>query len=136
LFSAPICGRLSDTYGRKKVLITLVVVESVSLYAITAVPTMVLAVPCIVFGFAAFGLLTVGEALLADVTPENQRAAIFGINLTVNFSPYLFLTPVLFALPDSYGYNLGFIALSLLMLLSIPLILRIKWKRSQSSRAV
>ena len=136
LFSAPICGKLSDIYGRKVVLITLVLVESASLYALTAVPTMILAVPCIVFGFAAFGLLTVGEALLADVTPEKQRATIFGINLTVNFSPYLFLTPILFALPGSYGYSIGFIALSLLMLLSIPLILRIKWKRSQPSQSV
>lgn len=128
LFSAPICGRLSDTYGRKQVLITLVFIESASLYAITAVPTMWLAVPCVIFGFAAFGLLTVGEALLADITPEKQRATIFGINLTVNFSPYLFLTPILFALPQSYGFSAGFIALSLVMPLSIPLLLRIRTK--------
>ncbi len=131
LFSAPICGRLSDTYGRKKVLVTLIIIGSLSLYAITAIPTILLAIPCIVFGFVAFGLLTVGEALLADITPEKQRAAIFGINLTVNFSPYLFLTPILFALPEFYGFSLGFIVLSMLMPLSIPLILKIRTKQSQ-----
>ncbi len=132
LFSAPICGRLSDTYGRKKVLVTLIIVESASLYAITAVPTVLLAFPCIIFGFAAFGLLTVGEALLADIAPEKQRATIFGINLTVNFSPYLFLTPILFALPEFYSFSLGFIALSLLMPLSIPIVLKIKTKHQHA----
>ena len=126
LFSAPVCGRLSDSYGRRKVLITLVIVESVSLYAITVTPVMLLAVPCIIFGFAAFGLLAVGEALLADVTPEKQRAAIFGINLTVNFSPYIYLTPALFALAGLQQYSLGFIVLSVVMPFSIPILLKIK----------
>jgi len=133
-FSAPICGKLSDVYGRKKVLIGLVLLESIALYAITAVPNALLAIPCIVFGFGAFGLLTVGEALLADIAPEKQRATIFGLHLTVNFSSYIFLTPILFALPSLFGYNLGFIVLSMLMLISIPLILKMRKKPSQTSR--
>jgi MFS family permease len=134
LFSAPLCGKLSDTYGRKRVLITLVILESASLYAITATPTMLLAVPCIIFGFAAFGLLAVGEALLADITPENQRGTIFGINLTINFSPSIILTPVLFTIAQIYNFNLGLILLSALMPLSIPILLRIKTNHSQPSQ--
>jgi MFS family permease len=131
LFSAPVCGRLSDSYGRKRVLIALVIIESISLYALTTTPTILLVVPCIIFGFAAFGLLTVGEALLADVTPEKQRKTIFGINLTLNFSPYIILTPALFGIADVYGnYTIGFVVLSALMLLSIPLLLKIKTKTS------
>ncbi len=126
LFSAPICGRLSDSYGRKAVLISLVLVESISLFAITALPTLLLVLPCVTFGFAAFGLLTVGEALLADITPDKQRASIFGLSVTINFSPYIFLTPVLFAISGFYGFSLGFIILSVLMLVSIPLILKIR----------
>jgi MFS family permease len=128
LFSAPICGRLSDTYGRKKVLISLVIAESVSLFAITATPVMFLVVPCVAFGFAAFGLLAVGEALLADITPEKQRAAVFGLNLTVNFSPYIFLTPALLAISELYSFSLGFIILSAIMPFSIPLLLKIETK--------
>jgi MFS family permease len=131
LFSAPICGRLSDAYGRKKVLITLIIVESVSLYAITATPTVLLAFPCIIFGFAAFGLLAVGEALLIDVTPENQRSTVFGINLTVSFSPSIILTPALFTIAQVYNFHLGFIILSLIMPLSIPLLLMIKTKSAR-----
>ena len=128
LFSAPICGRLSDTYGRKKVLIVLIIIESASLYAITALSNMLLIIPCLVFGFAAFGLLTVGEALLADITPEKQRGTIFGINLTINFSPSIFLAPALGAIAQLYSFDLGFIILSAIMLVSIPLLLQIKTK--------
>jgi MFS family permease len=38
LFSAPICGRLSDNFGRKTVLIVLVVVESISLLPLQYLP--------------------------------------------------------------------------------------------------
>jgi MFS family permease len=128
LFSAPICGRLSDTFGRRTVLTILVVVESVSLLAITISPVIVLIVPCVVFGFASFGLLAVGEALLADVTPEKHRPTIFGINLTASFSPQIFLVPVLFGLAASNGFNSGFVLLSALMPISIPLLLMVKTK--------
>lgn len=128
LFSAPICGKLSDKYGRKTVLIALVVVESLSLFTITLSPTIVLALPCIIFGFASFGLLGVGEALLADITPEKERPAFFGINQTLSFSPQIFLLPLLFSLTGSFGYNSGFILLSILMPVSIPILLLIKTK--------
>ncbi len=111
-------------------LITLVVVESLSLFAITVSPIIILAIPCVVFGFASFGLLAVGEALLADVTPEKQRPTIFGVNFTVGFSPQIFLVPLLFGLAESSGYNSGFILLSALMPLSIPLLLAVKTKPS------
>lgn len=134
LFSAPLCGKLSDIYDRKKVLIALVIIESVSLYAITITPVALLAVPCITFGFAAFGLLGIGEALLADITPEKQRSAIFGINFTVNFSSSIFLPPVLGFISDNYNHELGFILLSAIMPLSIFLILKIKTKPAQQKQ--
>jgi len=133
LFSAPVCGRLSDSYGRKKILVALVVLESVSLYAITALPAAILALPCVTFGFASFGLLTVGEALLADIAPDRQRGAIFGLSLTINFAPYIFLPPILFAMSSVYGFSLGFIILSGMMLVSIPLILKIGNRSSRIS---
>jgi MFS family permease len=134
LFSAPVCGKLSDIFGRKKVLITLVAIESVSLYAITISPNLLLAFPCIVFGFASFGLLAVGEALLADVTPEKHRATVFGLNVTVNFSPSIFLIPMFIGLVPSFGFNFVFILLSAIMPLSIPLLLLIKTKSSQQDQ--
>jgi MFS family permease len=131
LFSAPLCGFLSDRYNRKKVLVTLVIVESVSLYAITITPTVLLAVPCIIFGFAAFGLLGVGEALLADMTPPDQLNRVFGWNFTVNFSSTIILSPVLGFISDNYTFDLGFLLLSAMMPLSIFFILKIKTGSAQ-----
>ena len=132
LFSAPICGRLSDSYGRKAVLVMLVAVESLSLLSITFSPDIFLIIPCVFFGFAAFGLLAVGEALLADVTPEKHRPTLFGINLTASFSPQIFLVPVLFGLAGSSGYNSGFILMSALMPISIPLLLMVKTQHAKT----
>ena len=94
-FSAPLCGKLSDVFGRKKVLVILIIIESISLYSITFAPTGFLAIPCIFFGFAAFGLLAVGEALLADITPLDKYSTIFGINFAISFTGSIFLSFVL-----------------------------------------
>ena len=131
LFSAPICGRLSDVLGRKTVLITLVFIESISLVAITLSPELLLLIPCITFGFASFGMLAVGEALLAEVTPEEKRPLIFGLNITFSFSPQLFLVPLLFWLAGTTGYNTGLFLLSSVMPLSIPILLMINTKPSK-----
>jgi MFS family permease len=134
LFSAPLCGKLSDIYDRKKVLIALVIVESVSLYAITITPTVLLVVPCVIFGFAAFGLLGVGEALLADITPADQRNTIFGINFTISFSSAPILSAGLGIIADQYSFDAGFALLSALMPLSIPLMLKVKAKPAQQEQ--
>jgi MFS family permease len=135
LFSAPICGRLSDTYSRKRVLIILVIIESASLYAITITPITLLIIPCVIFGFAAFGLLGVGEALLADITPEDQRSIIFGLNYTISFSSSILLAPALFALAGIYNYNAGFIILSALMPFSILILLKVKSKTTIKNKS-
>jgi MFS family permease len=134
LFSAPLCGRLSDIYDRKKVLIALVIVESISLYAITVTPTTFLVAPCIIFGFAAFGLLSVGEALLADITPPDQRNTVFGVNFTINFSSAPILSLGLGIIADQYSFAAGFILLSALMPLSIPILLKIRTKHTQQKQ--
>ena len=131
LFSAPICGFLSDRYNRTKVLAILVVIESASLAAITVTPTMLLAIPCIVFGFAAFGLLGVSDAFLADLAPPEQRSKVFGWNYTISFSSSIVLAPALGFISDNYSFNFGFLLLSAIIPLSLILLLTIKIKRSQ-----
>ncbi|MFB3890187.1 MAG: MFS transporter [Candidatus Bathyarchaeia archaeon] len=126
LFSAPLCGYLSDKFSRKSVLATLILVEAASLFAITATPAALVTLPCIVFGFAAYGLLAVSEALLADVAPEAHRNTIFGLNYTASFSSSIFLPPVLGWTADSFGFDFGFTLLAAVIPLSIIPLARIK----------
>ena len=126
LLSAPLCGFLSDRFDRKKVLAVLVAVESASLFAITLTPNLLLVVPCIVFGFASFGAMGVGEAFLADLVPAQKRNIIFGINYTVNFSGSIILIPILFTTARLSNFNLGFLILSAIIPLSIILIWKTK----------
>jgi len=135
LFSAPLCGKLSDVFDRKKVLIILVIVGSVSLSAITATPTILLAIPCIIFGFAASGLLAVGDTLLADITPQDQMNVVFGMNATISFTSALVVSPLLGIIADQYSFDVGFILLSALMPLSIPILLKIKTKPASQNNA-
>ena len=134
-FSAPLCGKLSDIFGRKKILFILIILESISLYSITVAPTGFLAVPCIFFGFAAFGLLAVGEALLADITPLDQYSTIFGINFAISFTGSIILSPVLGGFADVYSFSAGFIILSALMPLSIPLLAKVRSKPVDSGKS-
>jgi len=130
LFSGPLSGKFSDIFGRKKVLIVLVVVESVSLYTLTIVPLTILIVPCIVFGFGSFGLLAITDAFLADITPKEHMATIFGLNFTVSFMTSAIIPPILGGIIDLYGFGVGFMTLSAIMPFSIPILLQIKSKGS------
>jgi MFS family permease len=134
LFSAPLSGKLSDIFDRKKVLFILVILGSISLYAITATPTILLAVPCVMFGFAASGLLSVGDALLADITPQEQMSFVFGMNATISFTSALVVSPLLGIIADQYSFDVGFVLLSALMPLSIPILLKMKTKPAQQKQ--
>jgi MFS family permease len=127
LFSGPLCGRLSDTVGRKKTLILLISLEAAALFTLTTVPVHLLPVACVTFGFASFGLLAITDAFLADITPKEHMATIFGIHFTTSFVTQSFIPPIYGIIVDSTNsYNVGFVGLSLLVLLSIPILLRIK----------
>jgi len=123
LFSSPLTGRLSDSFGRTKVLILLIGVASSSLFSLPWVPDSALIVPCIVFGFASFGLLTITDAFLVDITPKDYASTLFGIHYTVSFLSSIIISPILGFITDSIGFNVGFTILSLILPLSIPLLL-------------
>jgi MFS family permease len=129
LFSGPLCGKLSDMLGRKKVLIALVCVESISIYAITVMPTGILLIPSLIFGFSSFGLLAVTDAFLADITPKEYMTAVFGISFTLSFFTQAIIPTVLGAIVDYFNsFDMALIVLSVIVPFSILLILRVKGK--------
>jgi MFS family permease len=126
LFSAPLCGKLSDVFGRKRILIILIAMESIFVYALIATPLTFLVFPCIFFGFASFGLLATSDAFLADLTPKEHSATLFGIYYTMSFGTSAFIPPILGKVIDIYGFSTGFMILSAIVPFSIPLLLQIK----------
>lgn len=127
LFSAPICGKLSDIVGRKKALTVLVGIEAVSLYALTIVSNSLVALPIIIFGFASFGLLAISDAYLADITPAAYMTALFGLNFTLTFFTQVVIPPLYGVLVDTTkSFAIGFVILSLIIPFSLPILWKVK----------
>lgn len=126
LFSGPFSGRLSDIFGRKRVLYALIIIAAASLYFLTLVPTNLLILPCIIFGFSSFGLLTITDAFLSDLSPNGYISTIFGLHFTISFAVGAFISPIFGLIADCCGFNLGFKILSLIIPFSIPLLIRVK----------
>jgi len=123
IFSGPICGRLSDVFGRKKVISILIIIESISLFFITLFQNILLAFTCVIFGFTTFGLLATTDALFSDTTSPEFLGTVIGLNLSVSFGMSVILPPLLGGMIDSYGFGFSFTALSVLIPISIvPLI--------------
>ena len=87
-------------------------------------------VPAIFFGFASFGLLAISDAFLADLSPKEYMATIFGIYFTTSFTVGAIIGPILGIVSDVYGYNLGFTIISLLIPISIILLAKVKVQSS------
>ena len=134
LFSGPISGKLSDIFGRKKLIIILILIESASLYILTVTPVAILMIPCIVFGFSSFGLLAITDAFLADLVPQEHRGTIFGLNFTLSFVTAAIIPPILGGVIDLQGFNTGFIALSITVLFSIPILTQIRPRNNKTER--
>ena len=131
LFSGPICGKLSDIFGRKKAIAVLVCIEAACLYILTVVPNSLLIAPCLVFGFSSFGLLAITNAFLADITPKEYMATIFGLYFTLSFFTQVIIPPIFGVIVDyTKSFDLSFIILSTIVPFSIPILLQVKTKIS------
>jgi len=130
LFSGPFCGRLSDRFGRRAVLITLIALQSTSLYSMLAAPLGLLIVPCLFFGFASFGMLTITDAYLTDITPREYLETVFGFHYTVSFTVGAVVPPILGLIVDFSGFDLGFAILGLIVPLGIIPLTRIKQRKN------
>jgi MFS family permease len=126
IFSAPICGRLSDTFGRKKTIFTLITLNAFSLFVIVVMQGVPLYLACMMSGFAIFGLLATTDAYLSEITPEEFLRTMIGINLSTSFIVGAVISPLLGNMIDTYGFTPSFAMLGITSLISILPLIRIK----------
>ena len=131
IFSGPVCGRLSDIMDRKKVIVSLVLLEGVSAFGLVLLTGIPLYLIVVVFGFAVFGLLATMDALIADITHPQLFGTIIGINMASSFIVLSVLPPLLGASISASGYDLSFALLAVFPFLSIPLILYVRRPRER-----
>jgi MFS family permease len=107
----------------------LVILEAFSLYLLTLVPTNLLIIPCSIFGFSTYGLLGTTDAFLADITPRNYMATIFGFHFTVSFFNQVIVSPIFGLIVDySKSFDPGFVMLSVIALSALPILYKVKTK--------
>jgi DHA1 family purine base/nucleoside efflux pump-like MFS transporter len=126
IFSGPICGRISDFFGRKKTIVSLLTLNSLSLFLITGTQGMLLYFACTLFGFTIFGLLATTDAYLSEITPEASLRSVIGLNLSIGFIIGTIIPPVLGNMIDSSGFTISFTVMSAISLLSLLPLLRIR----------
>ncbi len=91
-----ICGLLSDHYSPLKIIFVLVLINILTIFAITLpFPPLAIFVLLIVLGFSGAGTWPPQNVWLSRVTPEKTRGKTFGglislLNLAQAFSPLLF----------------------------------------------
>ena len=125
IFSGPICGQLSDILGRKKIIFSLITLNSLALFLLTMTQGMLLYLACTLFGFAIFGLLAITDAYLSEITPEESLRSMIGLNLSISFVVGTIIPPILGNMIDIYGFTFSLAVLSVTSLLSILPLTRI-----------
>jgi MFS family permease len=131
IFSGPVCGRLSDIMDRRKVILSLVLVEGASAFGLVFLRGIPLYLALVVFGFAAFGLLATMDAYMADITRPQLFGTVVGINMAASFVVSSVLSPVLGSSIGAYGYDFSFTVLAAFTQLSVPLILSVRRPRER-----
>ena len=134
IFSGPICGRLSDSVGRKKTIATLAIIEGVSALGLVLFSGAPLYLTVVVLGFAFYGLLATTDAFLSDVSRPEVFSTVIGINSTASFAVSSILSFVLGSSIGSLGYDLSFTVLAAFPFLSLPIIISVRKPEEEPSR--
>jgi MFS family permease len=126
IFSGPICGRVSDVLGRKRVISILILIQALSLLTITFTVDAPLISACIVFGFTTFGLMATTDALFIDVIPRDFLGILLGLHMTVNYAVSVITPLIIGGMIDQYGFAFSYSLLSVLTPVSIIFLIKIK----------
>ncbi len=117
-FGSPILGALSDSYGRRPVLLIGFSGLAISFFATALSTSLTMLIVIRLIGGAMQANLSVANAYVADITPPEQRAKRFGM-LGAMFGVGFILGPVMGGLLGAISLHLPFYAAGSLALLNL-----------------
>lgn len=111
--AAPFAGRLSDRFGRRRVLLPALLLSAIDTAALTLAPTLEVAIALRLFGGLASAALIPGAfALVADLVPADRRTGAMGgvmLGMTAGIAAGPALAGVL---TEAWGWRAPFLATS------------------------
>lgn len=126
-------GPLCDLVGRKKVLLLLAVLYTISALCSALAPTVAILIAARFIGGLAFGSLMIAPLYIAEITPTARRGAMVSINqlnIVIGFSAAYFSNYLLFSLAQSestWVHDIGLDGMTWRWMLGIELLPAIIW---------
>jgi MFS family permease len=109
VWAAPLGGRISDRFGRRRVVIAVALTAAAGLSLLPYVPYGIgFAVLLLVLGAALFGRMPAAESHIVGLVPESLRSTVLGIYFFAGMEGSGVLTPILGGLIDVYGFPTAF----------------------------
>ena len=138
LFAAPAAGRISDLFGRRRVVSTVGIISAAGIILLPFLPAG--------FGFAAllfllgamlFSRMPPAEAHIIGLTPKHIRGTVMGIYYFAGMEGSGILTPLLGVLIDAFGFKRGFLymgtGLAVVTVICITVIFSIERKKKSAA---
>lgn len=109
-----VAGYLSDRYGRRDVAILYYILSAagVLLFVAAGADLGLLTIALVPFGMAVFSESPTLQAILADVTPPDDRGAAFSLYFAITFGVGALWALVIGALIEVWGFGPGFLVIA------------------------
>lgn len=114
VWAAPLGGRISDRFGRRRVVLAVCAAAAAALLALPRVPFgFGLAVLLLAIGAVLFARMPAAEAHIVSLVPGSLRSTVLGIYFFAGMEGSGVLTPLLGRWIDAYGFRSSFTILGL-----------------------
>jgi EmrB/QacA subfamily drug resistance transporter len=133
--AAPVYGRLGDSYGRRRMILTALAIFIIGSLLCALAPNIeILTATRVLQGFGGGGLMTLSQALVGETVPPRERGRYQGFLAGVSVASSTFGPVAGGYLTQSFGWRSIFLVNLPLGLLAVLLVLRLKTQPTDRRR--